>query len=217
MGRKSTNLWSDAQRPTYCEMSAKWRSWLLILKWAVLGSLESTSEIQTWKTHISTLVKQTNKQENKYRNDFISYNNLKKPNVCVKMLTSVRHERRWTGSAYMQGLPQEQSSPHLMCFVGLFGCCLYDFGECILTPEGHEDGEEDSGWVVKQVAGPSCTTCCHQFPVAAGSVTKGTHGDVVPGITNLHTGKTHMIRGDNLFQGMWEGNINLSYCINFNQ
>lgn len=58
------------------------------------------------------------------------------------------------------------------------------------TPEGHEDGEEDGGWVIKEVAGSGCTTRSHQLPVAAGAVAQWTHGDVVPGITNLHTDKT---------------------------
>lgn len=67
--------------------------------------------------------------------------------------------------------------------VCMIGC------KCVLTPEGHEDGEEDGGWVVKQMAGSSCTTCCHQLPVAAGTVAQRTHGDVVPVITDLHTRK----------------------------
>lgn len=72
--------------------------------------------------------------------------------------------------------------------------------ERVLTPEGHEDGEEDSGWVVKQVASSGCTTRCHQLPVAAGTVTQRTHGDVVPGITNLHTDNTGMDGRDELFK-----------------
>lgn len=58
------------------------------------------------------------------------------------------------------------------------------------TPKGHEDGEEDGGWVVEQVAGSGCATRRHQLPVAAGVIAQRTHGDVVPGITNLHTVKT---------------------------
>lgn len=69
-------------------------------------------------------------------------------------------------------------------------CGLYDEYKSVHTPESHEDGEEDSGWVVKQVASSSCTTRCHQLPVAAGVVAQRTHGDVVPRITNFHTGKT---------------------------
>lgn len=64
--------------------------------------------------------------------------------------------------------------------------------ECILTPESHENGEKDCGWVVKQVAGSSCATRCHKLPVAAGSIAQRTHGDVVPGITNLHANATGM-------------------------
>lgn len=78
--------------------------------------------------------------------------------------------------------------------------------KCVLTPEGHEDGEENGGWVVKQMAGSSCTTCCHQLPVAAGTVAQRTHGDVVPVITNLHTGKTGKDGRDRLFIGLGEGN-----------
>ena len=74
----------------------------------------------------------------------------------------------------------------MLVAVHLIGC------ERVLTPEGHKDGEEDGGWVVKEVAGSSCAARCHQLPVAAGAVTQRTHGDVVPVITDLHTGKTAM-------------------------
>lgn len=82
-------------------------------------------------------------------------------------------------------------------------CGLYDEYKSVHTPESHEDGEEDSGWVVKQVASSSCTTRCHQLPVAAGVVAQRTHGDVVPRITNFHTGKQG--RMEELFKGMEEG------------
>jgi hypothetical protein len=55
-----------------------------------------------------------------------------------------------------------------------------------LTPEGHEDGEEDSGRVVKEMAGPGRAACGLQLPVAASAVTQWAHGDVVSRITNLH-------------------------------
>lgn len=72
--------------------------------------------------------------------------------------------------------------------------------ECAITPEGHEDGKEDGGWVVEQVAGSRCTTRSHQFPVAAGAVTQWTHGDVVPGIANLHTDNKEIVGRDELFK-----------------
>lgn len=55
-----------------------------------------------------------------------------------------------------------------------------------LTPQSHEDGEEDSGGVVKQVTGPRGSTGGAQFPVAAHLVTQRTHGDVVLRVTDLH-------------------------------
>lgn len=57
-----------------------------------------------------------------------------------------------------------------------------------LTPQRHEYGEENRGWVIKQVTGTSSSTCCTEFPVATHSVTQGTHGDVVLWITDLHAG-----------------------------
>lgn len=58
------------------------------------------------------------------------------------------------------------------------------------TPECHKDSKEDCGWIVKEMACSSCTTSCHQLPVAAGAVTKWTHRNVVSCITNLQTDKT---------------------------
>lgn len=58
-----------------------------------------------------------------------------------------------------------------------------------LTPQSHEDGEEDRGRVVKQVTGPRCSTGAAQFPVAAHSVTQRTHGNVVLRVTDLHASK----------------------------
>lgn len=55
-----------------------------------------------------------------------------------------------------------------------------------LTPQSHKDGEEDRGWVVKQVTGPRSSTGGAQFPVAAHSVTQRTHGNVVLRVTYLH-------------------------------
>ena len=41
----------------------------------------------------------------------------------------------------------------------------------VLTPKGHEDGEEDGGRVVEQIAGSGRPTGGAQLPVAAGFVT----------------------------------------------
>lgn len=57
-----------------------------------------------------------------------------------------------------------------------------------LTPQSHEYGEENSGRVVKQMAGPSSSTGRAEFPVAAHSVTQRAHGDVVPWVADLHAG-----------------------------
>lgn len=64
-----------------------------------------------------------------------------------------------------------------------------------LTPEGHEDGEEDSGRVVKKMAGPGRAACGLQLPVAASTVTQWAHGDVVSRITNLHAAWEKNISG----------------------
>ena len=65
-----------------------------------------------------------------------------------------------------------------------------------LTPKGHEDGEEDGGWVVEEVAGAGGSTGCGELPVAACSVTQRTHGDVVPGVTDLHAESSMSERRD---------------------
>ena len=44
-------------------------------------------------------------------------------------------------------------------------------GNSALTPKGHEDGEEDRGRVVEQIACSGRRTSCAQLPVAAGFVT----------------------------------------------
>jgi len=72
-------------------------------------------------------------------------------------------------------------------------CC--QFFSLYLTPESHKDGEEDGGRVVKQVAGSRRPARRHQLPVAAGAVAQRTHGDVVPGITDLHTSRGIIERG----------------------
>ena len=61
-------------------------------------------------------------------------------------------------------------------------------GGARLTPEGHEDGEEDSGGVVEEVAGAGRGARRAHLPVAAGLVTQRAHGDVVSLVTHLHAG-----------------------------
>lgn len=59
------------------------------------------------------------------------------------------------------------------------------------TPEGHEDGEEDGGRVVEEVAGTSRATGCAEMPVVTGPITQWTHGEVLGLITHLQTGRTN--------------------------
>lgn len=59
------------------------------------------------------------------------------------------------------------------------------------TPEGHENGKEDRGWVVEEVAGSGSATRCAQLPKFTGSVTKRAHSEVPFFITHLQTGKTN--------------------------
>lgn len=62
-----------------------------------------------------------------------------------------------------------------------------------LTPQRHEDGEEDGGGVVEQVTGARRPTGSAQLPVPAHSVTQRTHGDVVLRMADLHAGMhTHV-------------------------
>jgi len=58
--------------------------------------------------------------------------------------------------------------------------------ERTLTPQRHEDGEEDGGRVVEEVAGARRPAGRGQLPVAARAVAQRTHGDVVPGVADLH-------------------------------
>lgn len=55
------------------------------------------------------------------------------------------------------------------------------------TPEGHEDGEEHGGVVVKDPAGTSMGAGSAQLPVGTLEVTQGTHGEVLTLVTNLIT------------------------------
>lgn len=67
--------------------------------------------------------------------------------------------------------------------------CEHERRAELLTPQCHEDGEEDGGRVVEQVAGPGRPASRDQFPVAAGSVTHWAHGDVVSLVADLHAEK----------------------------
>lgn len=61
-----------------------------------------------------------------------------------------------------------------------------------LTPEGHEDGEEHGGRVVKEMAGTRRATRCAQMPVVTCSITKGTHSEILVLVTHLLAGRnTH--------------------------
>jgi hypothetical protein len=62
-----------------------------------------------------------------------------------------------------------------------------------LTPEGHEDGEEDGGRVVKEVTGTGCGAGRAQLPVAAGLVTERAHGDIVFLVTHLHAARERAV------------------------
>lgn len=66
-----------------------------------------------------------------------------------------------------------------------------------LTPQSHEYREEDSGGVVKEMAGSRRSAGRVQPPVATGTVAKWTHGDVAPWVTDLHAG---MERDDSQLQ-----------------
>lgn len=57
-----------------------------------------------------------------------------------------------------------------------------------LTPQRHEDGEEDGGGVVEQVTGTRRPTGGAQLPVTTHSVTQRTHGDVGLRMADLHAG-----------------------------
>lgn len=54
-----------------------------------------------------------------------------------------------------------------------------------LTPQRHEDGEEDGCGVVKEVRGSGGATGRAEPPEVAGSVTQGTHSEIETLITHL--------------------------------
>ena len=87
-----------------------------------------------------------------------------------------------------------------------------------LTPQGHEDREEDGGWVVKQVAGSRRAAGYAQVPVAADPITHRAHDDTLPVVTDLHAAEaqTHTVSDApgcwrsihlNLFQSVWSNHI----------
>lgn len=55
----------------------------------------------------------------------------------------------------------------------------------ILTPESHEDGEENRSRVVKQVTGSSSGTGRAEVPVITELVTQGAHGEGIALVTHL--------------------------------
>lgn len=57
----------------------------------------------------------------------------------------------------------------------------------VRTPEGHEDGEGDSGVVVEQIAGPRGAAHAAQLPIITHFITQRTHGEVQMLITHLLT------------------------------
>lgn len=60
------------------------------------------------------------------------------------------------------------------------------------TPEGHEDGEEHGGRVVKEMAGTRRATRCAQMPVVTCPIAEGTHSEVLILVTHLLAGRnTH--------------------------
>lgn len=59
-----------------------------------------------------------------------------------------------------------------------------------LTPQSHEDGKEDSGWIVKQMTGPCGPTGWAEVPIVTGFVTQGTHGEGILVVTHLFAAVT---------------------------
>lgn len=55
------------------------------------------------------------------------------------------------------------------------------------TPEWHENGKEDSGWVVKEVAGTGSATGCAQMPILADTITERAHGEILFLVAHLLT------------------------------
>lgn len=56
-----------------------------------------------------------------------------------------------------------------------------------LTPQRHEDGEEDGGGVVEEVRSSGGAAGGAEVPEVTGSVTQGTHGEIETLVTHLLT------------------------------
>lgn len=56
-----------------------------------------------------------------------------------------------------------------------------------LTPQRHEDGEEDGGGVVEEVRGSGGAAGGAEVPEVTGSVTQRTHGEIETLVTHLLT------------------------------
>lgn len=56
------------------------------------------------------------------------------------------------------------------------------------SPQSHEDGKEDGGWIVKQMTGPCSPTGWAEVPIVTGLVTQGTHGEGILVVTHLFAG-----------------------------
>lgn len=59
--------------------------------------------------------------------------------------------------------------------------------KCNLTPQGHEDGEEDGGRVVEEVRGSGGAAGGAEVPEVTRSITQGTHGEVQTLVAHLLT------------------------------
>lgn len=59
-----------------------------------------------------------------------------------------------------------------------------------LTPQSHEDGKEDGGWIVEQMAGSCSPTGWAEVPIVTGLVTQGTHGKGILVVTHLFAAVT---------------------------
>lgn len=63
-----------------------------------------------------------------------------------------------------------------------------------LTPQGHEDGEENSGRIVEEVRRSGSAAGRAEAPEIARAVAQGTHGEVKTFVAHLLTGKNKEIK-----------------------
>lgn len=59
-----------------------------------------------------------------------------------------------------------------------------------LTPQSHEDGKEDGGWVIEQMTSSCSPTGWAEVPIVTGLVTQGTHGKGILVVTHLFAAVT---------------------------